>query len=299
MNLNLDIRTAVQAAVFLAFLGMAIYFIAGFWTIRSARNMRFFQRKNEIIVRGWRTIIFAFVLGGVGLALRSYAEPVAYRLFPPSPTPLSTPTITLTPTISPTPSITLTPTITNTPSGTETPTVTLTPHIPEAVAIQFESLVTPDPNAVFSELIFTQAIGEGFNPVNPSNVFQNPTGHLYGYFSYDRMANGVQWTALWYHEGKLVYFETKLWDGGSGGSGYTDRADIEVWEPGSYQVEIFVGMDLKVVGNFAIEGVSQTTNTPSSDLPLVPTMTNTRWPTATGFTPSPTITRHPLATTAP
>ncbi|GAH59162.1 unnamed protein product, partial [marine sediment metagenome] len=44
-----------------------------------------------------------------------------------------------------------------------------------------------------------------------------PVGHMYALFSYDGMLNGSQWSALWYREDDLVFFESKPWDGGSSG----------------------------------------------------------------------------------
>ncbi|MCH7480625.1 MAG: hypothetical protein IIC79_04450 [Chloroflexi bacterium] len=95
------------------------------------------------------------------------------------------------------------------------------------------------------------------------------------------MNEGVQWTALWYREGELVYFETKLWDGTTGGFGFTDRdAPPEDWLPGTYQVQIFVGLQWVAVGSFILEG-QPPTSTATSMTPATPTFT---------ATPSPSIT---------
>jgi hypothetical protein len=148
------------------------------------------------------------------------------------------------------------------------------------------------------------------------------------------MVDGSQWTALWYRSQELVYYESEPWDGGSGGSGYTDW-DPEDWEwiPGVYEVRIFVGLQWKITGAFTVEGEappappsptatrtptptptftpagtptpgSSTTLSPSSTSgpstpSLTPSPTKTRWPTATAITPSPTITRWPSPTPTP
>src|SRR5690606_18270656 len=96
------------------------------------------------------------------------------------------------PTITLTPSLTLTPTITNTPS------ITNTPAIPQDLADQFESIVTPDANSVFSALVFAEEVDENYQPVEPSATFENPLTVIYGTYSYNFMKDGVQWTEMWY-----------------------------------------------------------------------------------------------------
>ena len=109
---------------------------------------------------------------------------------------------------------------------------------------------------------------------------------MFGVFTYDQMLPGAQWTALWFREGELVHYETKPWDGASGGYGYTDCTDpVGGWLAGTYEVQIFVGTDWKVVGRFIVQG-DPPTSTPS--LTPAPTLTPSR--TAT---PTPTRTRTP------
>ena len=66
-------------------------------------------------------------------------------------------------------------------------------------------------------------------------------------FTYDQMTPGAQWTALWYREGELVHYETIPWNGETGGFGFTEwEAPASEWLPGTYQVQIFVGLEWKV-----------------------------------------------------
>jgi type VI secretion system secreted protein VgrG len=319
--MNLDIRTGVITAVILASLGTLVYVLGGIRQIRDSRRVAFFRIRREGMMRGWRYLFFGVLLALFAFAINSYGEPVAYSFFQPSPSPTATPTITLTPTISPTPTVSPTASSTPTPDGSETATPTPTPHIPEAIAAQFEGVVTPSPGSLFSALQFTQGIDEAYNPLNPGEVFPNPVGHLFALFTYDQMLDGVQWTALWLRNGILVHYETQPWTGGSGGIGYTDwDPPAGDWLPGAYQVQIFLGFDLTVVGDFIVEGTPPTatitptpsttgtaTITPTPTLTLMPPTatytprptypatqtpfpTITRWPTATEITPSPTIT---------
>jgi hypothetical protein len=254
---------------------------SGIRDIQSARKMTFFRLRHQRIASGWRLFGLALVLGILAIALPVFGEPVAYQYFPPSPTITLTPSITLIPTITLTPSITVTPSITLTPAQSATFTPTSTPFLPLPVLALFQSNITPNPEAVFSSIQFTTS-GDKYPVISPATVFQNPVGHMYAIFSYDNMLPGVQWTAIWYRGSAQVHLETRPWDGGTGGYGFTDwNPQPYEWLPGNYEVQIFVGEDWKVVGRFIVQG-----NPP----PAPPTGTPT-------FTPSPT--RTPRSTGTP
>jgi len=336
--MQLDIQTAVRTTVILA--GIAVVFLVwgGISAIRKARTLKFFRMRRNRMVTGWRMLLAAFIVLILGILINRFAEPVAYHFFPPTITPTSTPTVTLTPEPSLSPTITLSPTISPTPLVSNTPTITPTPHVPLAIEVEFSSTVTPNPAAVFSPLVFAQDLDEDFTPIDPATIFQNPVGHLYAQFTYDQMTPGAQWTALWYHETELVHYETIPWDGGSGGIGYTDwEPEPYLWLPGEYEVQIFVGLAWKTSGRFTVEGDAPTpppsatptltatpTRTPTPTRTLTPTrtitptititptptstrtraptatitLTRTPWPTLTR-TPTPTITRTPTLTPSP
>jgi type VI secretion system secreted protein VgrG len=308
---NLDIRTFMRALVIILGALSVLVFASGVAGIRDSRRMKYYRLRRSRLLAGWRMLVISIGLVGLTLLVRQYGEPVAYQVFEPSPTPSLTQTSTVTPTITLSPTITETPTITPTLSETYTPTPTQTPSVPLAVEAQFSGTLTPPPEAVFSPLRFAQGIDLAYNPINPNTSFNNPITRMYAIFSYDKMANDVQWTALWYRDGELIYFETQPWDGGTGGFGFSDwEPEPEEWLPGFYQVQIFVGLDVKVVGEFEVFGFPPTKSPTPSDTPtitptltptasntptitLTPTITVTRWPTLT-----PTPTRTPFPPTA-
>ena len=182
------------------------------------------------------------------------------------------------------PTITETPSVTPTPEKSHTPTITLTPAVPLAIEAQFEGNLAIPENVAFSALEFSnQGLDSLYRPIEPSAVFTNPIGTMYSIFSYDGMENGVQWTAIWYRNNELVNFETKPWDGSTGGIGFSDWAPrAEEWLPGEYQVQIFIGLDWLRVGFFNILG------TPPTSTP-----TSTQTPSDTP-TPSSTFTNSPV-----
>ncbi|NLG73452.1 MAG: hypothetical protein GX495_15590 [Chloroflexi bacterium] len=302
-EISLDIHTGVQTALVISVILFFLSIWQGITSIRSARRLPFFRMRRQRMLRGWRLLFSSIFFAVLALFLNTRAEPLIYSYFPPTPTPSQTPTITLTPTITQTPTITLTPTITVTPSVSDTPTITPTPFIPEDILSLFESSVTPNPDAVFSPLLFTDGLNENYEPLNPGEVFQNPVNHMYAVFSYDGMIPDSQWTAIWVRDdGEIVNFETLPWNGATGGLGYTEWVP-EPGEslPGVYQVQIFVGEQFKISGFFTIEG---DVPTPQPTETNTPTVTPTETPTAThtlrpSNTPLPTRTLRPTSTVTP
>ena len=288
--MKLDIHTGVVTFVALLSVLAAYGIWAGIRSIRKARTLKFFRMRRDRMVTGWRMLLLSVVFIILAIFTNRFAEPIAYHYYPPTITPTLTPTITFTPTISLTPAITLTPTITPTPSVSDTPTITPTPHIPLVIEDLFISTTTPNPASVFSPLQFAQALDKDFIPINPNTVFQNPVGHLYAQFTYDKMTPGAQWSALWYYGSELVNYETNPWDGGTGGVGYTDwNPEPYLWLAGEYEVQIFVGLSWKTSGRFTIEGQPPT---------AVPSATPSPTRTSTS-TFAPTITPRPSDTSVP
>jgi len=311
----MDIRAGINAAIFLAILGLLISLWIGIRSIQGGRRLVYFRLRQQRISYGWRLIGFAFVLAILAGLLGRFGEPVMYSFFEPSATPSLTPTITLSPTITPSPTITLTPTITDTPSVTDTPTITPTPSIPLAILSKFESNIVPNPAVVFSPLIFGRDLDlKTYQLVEEGTVFENPIRRIVALFSFDNMTAGVQWTALWYRDGQLVYYETEPWKDTTGGYGYTERvAAPDEWLPGNYEVQIFVGQGWVTVGRFVVEGVAPTstvtwapsptkTSTTAPTPRSSPTASTTHPPASTptpSRTPVPTSTRAPTRTSRP
>jgi type VI secretion system secreted protein VgrG len=275
---DLDIKTAVQTAFFLALLGILATIWLIFRNINSAKRMPFYQKRRKIQIRIIRLIFLAIFFFGVSIFFNQYAEPAVYLIFPPSPT------ITITPTITNTSTITLTPTITNTPTITFTPAISPTPALPESIQNLFESTVVPNSEIVFSLLLFSKEIDENIQPVDPQEEFDQPLSKLYATFSYVNMVAGDQWSALWYRidDSQLICYETKPWDGGTGGYGYSDCTLLSTeWFPGTYEVQFFVGYEWKTSGRFVIIG-----EPPTPTFTITSTATNTRTTTMTpSFTP--------------
>ena len=275
----MDIRAGIIATLILAVLFALLLLRGGIRTIQSARKLTFYSLRRQRMSGGWRMLIVGILILFFAVWLGRFGEPLAYRYFPPSPTLTLSPTITTIPTITLSPTITLTPTITDTPSITDTPTITPTPFIPPAIEALFNSLVTPNPDAVFSPLQFSTVYNNN-ECVAPATSFVNPIREMYACFSYNNMLPDVQWSALWFRGDELVHYETYPWDGSTGGIYYSQWSPpLEMWLAGEYEVQLFVGEDWKVVGRFIVTGDPPTpipSVTPSAT--VTPTFTDTPLP---------------------
>lgn len=253
-KMNIDIAMTVKVLLVFIGIGLLVSLFFAYRSITVGKRLEFFKKRQNLVTHGWRLILFAIGLVIFGVILSRFGEPVAYRYFPPSPTITGTPTITLTPTVTLTPKDTLTPTITLTLAQT------YTPSLPTEAMATIQTPIGPDAGAVFSLIQFSTKTKDGV-VIDPVTTFNPPVTHIYGGFSYDKVVAGVHWTAVWYHEGKIFYLETKAWNYPPGGYGWTD-CDLSSadWLPGEYEVQIFVGQTWKSSGRFTISG-AQTSGT--------------------------------------
>lgn len=275
--MNLDIHSGVITTVILMAIASIAIFISGLRTLNSVKNIQYFRIRRYTSGQGWFILFLSFLFLLFTFLIATYAEPILYTYIPPTSTLVPTSTLTITPTITLTPTITETPTITNTPSETNTP------GIPPTIEAGFQAQLASNPDAVFSPLRFARRIDNTNQPVSPLTEFKNPIDHLYGTFSFDKMLDGSQWTALWYCNKQLVFFESNVWMGGSGGYGYTDwNPQDDYWQPGEYEVQIFAGNQWKRSGTFTVIGFPDTPSPspkPTHTLTAIPTLTPTKFVT--------------------
>lgn len=262
--MNIDIDTTFKLLLVLIAIAMFAALVTAFRSIKSARKLQFFKKRQDLIENGWRLVGLTLILGAVAFLLVKFGEPIAYQYFPPSPTITRTPTITTTPTITVTLRETYTPTITLTLAQT------YTPGLPDIVQTAIKTPVGVDTKAVFSPIEFSTQTKDGV-VINTTDVFIPPISQMYAGFSFDKMVLGVQWTAVWLFEGKVICFETAPWKFSTGGSGYSDACNIQLkpdqWVSGDYEVQIFVGQTFKTYGRFTISG---STPQPTASLTPIP-----------------------------
>jgi hypothetical protein len=117
---------------------------------------------------------------------------------------------------------------------------------------------------------------------------------VYAHFNYDNWLPGVQWSGVWLRDGVPIYAETHLWDGSTGGCGFTDyNANKNWWEVGQYEVQIYIGDRWLTSGRFDVVRSTPTPTLTATRTPRTPTLTPTPTPTRTPRTPTLTPTPTP------
>jgi len=249
---SMTIDSTLQSLILLLAACMIALGWAGWRMVRGSGGLRFYSVRRQRASTGWRLMVGGLVAGLLAILLRFYGRPVAYIVVPPTPSVTPTRTETLTPTI------TRTPTITSTPEATATATESPTPSLPEPLLVTFHETTTPGTSAALSPISITTRL-DGFNrPLDARAEFAQVPRRLFGAFTYDGLQDGVRWTAIWRRGETIVCLESKPWDGGTGGYGYTECAPEAGWAPGEYEVQMFLGETWWISARFTILGTTET-----------------------------------------
>jgi hypothetical protein len=236
---------------------------------RRSRSDVFWRRRRDAGQRGWRALVFSFLLIAlsvvsclftvlVAMINHSHSSPAPTEIAAvetPSPLPnetlvevMPTPNPTEIPFATPSPAPTLpldTPTpvvivITTTPvyTPTETPFPTFTPLVTPLV-----SDVTPLPNAAIRITALDDQISDTLTPVNPRAAFRAGTTRIYLFVEFTGMAQGMLWKRELYRNGKLIDGNSYLWGLETEGTGYFFFGDDSGFPPGDYEIRLYIGSD--------------------------------------------------------
>lgn len=290
----------------LLLLGFGLAAVGGLLTLAQSRRARYFQVRREAVLRGWQLLLASIgLLIGAGLSF-GLGTPLL-RLVVPA-------TGTITPTVSPSPTVTpvasdtatLAPTDTETPgpSPTATDTATATaspqPSLPqEFITPILSATVTAPAAALAANVRF--AANDNCAIATGDQFFDQLPKTLYAHFYYEGWLPEAQWSGVWLRDGAVVFVETHLWDGSTGGCGFSNYDNGKMWwQVGRYEVQIFIGERWLVSGQFEVVESSPTPTITATRTPRPPTETLsptlTRTPVTPSATPSRTATRTPTGT---
>jgi hypothetical protein len=268
--------TRTNLPSFLLAAAALFFFIAGVRALRLGSRTIYFRHRRQRVLAGWWMTGASLLLATVAVLIFRARTPA----FVPEPV---TPTLVITSTrLAVTPSRTFTPSPSPSPALTSTASATATPHLPLSLEIMVVSSVTPQAEVTIEDIRFSETLPGGF-PVGNRFEWLNPLKRMYASFAYTHMNYGVQFTALWFRNGELVYYESSPWkSGGHGRSASEWEPAPHEWHPGVYEVQFFVGTEWKATGRFTLKGD-----------PPTPTFTPTA---STTWTPSPLPSETPSAT---
>ncbi|HEY72308.1 MAG TPA: hypothetical protein G4N99_03470 [Thermoflexia bacterium] len=230
---------------------------------KTRRAQYYFQRRDAFkLLRRWMGLALVMLIAAI--ILLTIVPPLLASIAP-----APTPTLTAPPTRAPT--LTLTPLPTRPPTATPTRRPTATPP---TIPTPTSSVPLPDP--AFSPLPSAVPAGEGAHitlvalalerdgngqPVNPGNKFPPGDQRVYLFFAWDSMQNGNMTTFAWYKDGEFLDFcsDTWLW-GMVEGRDWGERGHTSYycklpagWEPGSYEIHVFIETRLQGVAQFVIK----------------------------------------------
>jgi len=218
----------------------------------KSRRAPYYILRQDALKKAWRWVLVTLVLQALALTLLI----VAPRLATVYPAPTATPPPTRTPAPTRTPRPTRTPTATATRRPTATPTAILTPTpavpLPDIALTPLPSAVPADEDARIELTALATEKDESSLPVNPGSEFPPGDHWMYLFFTYEGMKNNVKRTFAWYKDGQFLErcSDSGLWEWGD--HGRTWYRCPGVWEPGAYQVHVFIETRLQFVAEFVI-----------------------------------------------
>jgi hypothetical protein len=256
-------ETYVAWASQLLLVGCGLATVGGLLILARARRARYHSLRRRALVRGWRLLFFGVGLLVVAGLLEPVSRPLLKWMAPPTPTltalppPTSTPTFTPAPSSTPSPSPSPGPTLS--PAPTRLPTLSPTPALPRLFITPPGTVtVTPLPEAVAANLRFS--LRDDCMVAVSRDRFDSKPMKIFAHFYYDNWLRGVQWSGVWYHNDRLLFVETLLWEDSTGGCGFTNYDNQgRPWPAGDYEIQIFIGDRWLLSGRFAVSALATPT----------------------------------------
>jgi hypothetical protein len=156
------------------------------------------------------------------------------------------PTVTAQPTATSTATSTSTSVPTETPPATHTPTATNTPT-PTPTVDSVLQLIPPapgipaQPGAMVRITAADSAISANNTPIQPTTTFESGIARIYLFVSFQDMDDGVAWSRVLYRDNQPIQGQAYLWSQGADGSSFFFFGNEDGYEPGDYQVRLFLG----------------------------------------------------------
>ena len=214
----------------------------------KARRAPYYALRRDALRRSRRWILASLLWQAFAIVL--LVLPPGLEAILPAPTPLPTATIAAVPTPTPRPTRTPTATPTRRPTATAPfiPTATPDEPVPDSALSPLPSAVPASEDARIA--IITLAAGEDAlgQPVDPGTEFPPGDYRIYLFFTYEGMKDGTATTFAWYKEGEFIEYCSDTWAWGLvEGREWGERGQFSYycrppggWQPGTYQVNVFV-----------------------------------------------------------
>jgi hypothetical protein len=222
-----------------------------------ARRAPFYAAREMAFRRARRWLLAALLESVLAIDLLIVLPRLADGLARPEAPVLDTPAPTLAATITCIPHVTCTPTTTPTRPPTATPPFIPTPTsgapLPESALTPLPSAAPAGADAHITVITLAADRDAEGQPVDPGAEFLPGDHRVYLFITYKGMANGVAWTLAVYREGEFLNSSTQLWEWGAEGRTYLYYKPPGGYEPGVYEMRVFIAERLQGIAQFVIK----------------------------------------------
>ena len=117
---------------------------------------------------------------------------------------------------------------------------------------QFEPTAALSAATELGTIDFSRRINDDYEAVDAQRLFEEGFFTIYATFSYDKMADGMEWAWVWRLDGEVIAGGNELWAYGDDGPGYIFLQPEEGFQAGSYNLQVWVNGELLTEGSFVI-----------------------------------------------
>jgi hypothetical protein len=226
----------------------------------KSRRAKYYGVRREALQKALRWLLVMGLMIGIAILLLVICPLLESGDAPSTPETTTVPTPVPETTHAPTatPRSTDEPTIAPTHRPTKTPVPTSTPPVSTAAPSDGPTPeLAPVPAGSEASITFTALAmekNESGLPVNPGFEFPPGDHAIYVFFTYEGMQNGVERSFTWYKDDEPFErcSQTALWEWGDRGRTSYYCQPSTGWEPGNYEVHVFVEDQMQFITEFVI-----------------------------------------------
>ena len=111
-----------------------------------------------------------------------------------------------------------------------------------------------------SPLNFSTEVSDDYEAVAPRKIFAEGFYTLYATFDYEALEDGMVWSWVWRHDGKIVEGGNEVWAYGNDGPGYIFFNPEEGFGAGQYSLDVWVNGELMVQSAVVMNNASISAN---------------------------------------
>ncbi len=121
-----------------------------------------------------------------------------------------------------------------------------------------QASVRPAAQPRLSRLFFAPDVTENDWPTSVVTALPSGSTHIYFFFDYENMQDGLDWEVRWSYEGEYdLRYTSGIWEGGESGTWWVSRFDKEGLADGEYGVEVYVEGQMRAGSTLTVGGAEQ------------------------------------------